>query len=245
MLPLTARLTVVLLMSTAVSALYQTPGSQEVLSTAGTLAAATNGSVEQFVASLAEAKIPVGVVLLEKDVRSKRRPLDTVEKGDRKTIDATFSIFEARYPDYQVERSPQGIVIVPREGGWCTQPLRSHLRSLAVTGEAFEVLYRIFRTWTDERGLYVPPGMVGRDSERSHAYRTAVTINVTNSSLENALNELVVQIPGLGWAVRETSWKISDSNKSGDSAARGCNLALFEGVGWLDTSWTLGVSAGR
>lgn len=92
----------------------------------------------------------------------------------------------------------------------------------------------------------MPPGIVGREGHRPDAYRMPVTVELTNSSLEHALNEVVRQVPGLGWAVRDVDLaSTGQARQTADrpAAARGCNVALFDGVGWLETSWTLAVVA--
>jgi hypothetical protein len=232
-----------LLLIPILASMPRAAAAQEALTMSETFAAAKSGTAEQFAAALAKAKMPVGVVLLEKDVKSKPNSVNTAGEATIITADSTVSVFEARYSEYRVERTAQSIVIAPRKGGWCTAPLRSQRKSLTASGEAFEVLYRIVRTWTDDQTPYIPPGIVGSLGERPDTYRVRVAINVVNGSLEDALNEVVVQAPGLGWAVREVSHSSGNAKGAGNKDARGCNLALFDGAGWLETSWTLAVTS--
>lgn len=236
------KLVIVVVAATMSMASYAT--AQEGLATPQAFAAAKNGSVEQFAAALAEAGTPVGVVLLQHDVRARTNPLTVEREAKAMTPEATISTFEARYPEYRIERAAGGVVIAPRMAGWCSRPLRSRLKSLTANGEAFEVIHRIVRTWSADRSPYIPPGIVGREGQRRDLYRMPVTLDLLNSSLENALNDGVRQVPGLGWAVREVNLASREpkANTAGaEKAIPGCNLALFDGVGWLETSWTLGV----
>lgn len=219
--------------------------AQDGLATPQAFAAAKHGSVEQFASSFAQAKTPVGVVLLQQDFRAKTTQLTLEDQPKVLTPEATIGAFEARHSEYRIERTGAGVVIAPRTAGWCSRPLRSHLKSLSTSGEAFEVLYRVFRTWSDDQGPYVPPGIVGREDRRPDTYRLPVTVDLINSSLENALNEVVRQAPGLGWAVREVTLASSEQGTSNSrpKTIPGCNVALLDGVGWLETSWTLGVVA--
>lgn len=212
-------------------------------------AAAKRGSVEQFAAALAEARIPVGVVVLKKDSGGRTGELTMGPLDKTTTLAATVDEFETRYPEYRVGKTLDGIVIAPRSTGWCTRPLRTLRKSLTTSGEAFEVLYRIVRAWTGDNTPYIPPGIVGVGGvdQRPDIYRMQVTVDLTEGSLEEALNAVVRQVPGLGWAVREISLPSQkpqgkDPDPGSAAVLPGCNVTLFDGVAWLETSLTLAVT---
>lgn len=229
----------------AVCSVLVAAAGQEPLSNSAVLAAARAGTVEQFAAALVQANTPVGLVLLEKDVHAKQNRLPFEPPGEAMELEVALRAFEARHPAYRAERTAfDGAVIAPRASGWCTQPLRSRLQSLTTSGQAFEVLDRIYRVWTEDRSPYVPPGVVGSTALRPDTYRTLVAVSVFDSSLEAALNATVQQAPGLGWAVREVRLgpgRAQGGISSGEKL--GCNLVLFDSRSWLNTSLTFMVTA--
>lgn len=65
-------------------------------------------------------------------------------------------------------------------------------------------------------------------------YEGAVSVRLVTPTVIQVLNEVVLQVPGLGWAVRETSWEPA---RGGATVNRHrCNVELFTGRSWLAIS---------
>jgi hypothetical protein len=176
--------------------------------------------------------VPVGVVLLPEDARPEHdKPAPTEVVLD---ADAAFRSFQAAHSNYAVRRSATGAVLIgPRAGTLCTTIAQSKA-SVSTTGAVFEVLYRIYRAWANERGREIPPGILGLSS----IYRTVVAVDVEDGSLQDALTAAVEQVPGVGWALREGRIRTTAGDGSPVDVP-GCNLAMFDGRSWLQTSFTL------
>lgn len=217
---------------------------QELPRAPSALAAARDGTVKQFAAALVRTGTPVGVILLNKDVHARPERLQPEEAAAEHERDSLSRAFQARHPEYQVERTPfGGAVILPRTSGWCAHLSQSRVRSLTtVTAEVHEVLYRTYRAWGDVTTSYIRSGLVGSvlgdRPPDPYPFTAYVTLGLVDSSLETALNTMVQQVPGLGWAVQELT--LGPDSSQGDAASRlGCNLTLFSGASWLVTSHTI------
>ncbi|MCL4848685.1 MAG: hypothetical protein KJ066_19225 [Acidobacteria bacterium] len=197
-------------------------------------------TIRQVATSLAKAGIPVGVILLPEDVAAQPRFVAGLERRDvLSQADTILASFEVRHPEYRVTRTESGgVLIAPSEAGSCAAFATSRRRSLTTSGKAHEVLYRIFRTWADETGPYVPPGLVGTGSVDSDPwpYTALVSLALEDASLLSALMALIEQAPGLGWAIEERAWSAAESPRT--APGLGCNIALFRGQSWLVTSDT-------
>lgn len=69
-------------------------------------------------------------------------------------------------------------------------------------------------------------------------YQAPVAIQLVDATLEEALNAIVEQVPGLGWVVPETRVQVPTSD--GRTASRlACNLAQFDGSSSGVTTWML------
>jgi hypothetical protein len=209
------------------------------------VAVAEHGTVKQFAATLARTKAPVGLVVLERDLSVRPTALVSQDAGTETDFETGVRAFEARHAEYEVESTPAGGVLIrPRAGGWCSELVRSRPRDVAVAGEAHEVLYQVYRVWRDDRSSHVPSGLVGSGTLDVSTYRTFVTVNMSHASLEATLNDVVRQVPGVGWGVQEV--EVGVVTPSGARhVRRGCNLALFSGDSWLSTGHTLMVPSAR
>lgn len=208
--------------------------------------AATHGTVEQFASALAKSKTPVGVLLLQNDVRAAKKPIADASPDERVPLADALRDFEQHQPAYYAERGAADamVVIKPRAGGRCRGILDSHVDSVSASGEAFDVLYRLYLTWAGRRGAYTPPSVVGRPREEVGTYRTHVSIHMLRPSLEGALSAVVQQAPGLGWAMREITVTPRTSNGPSSLGMPACNLTLFDDRSWVSTSWTFDIMPG-
>jgi hypothetical protein len=113
-------------------------------------------------------------------------------------------------------------------------------------GQASAVLYDLVRAVNGDTSPYVPPGLVGsflnrdRTSERRSAfepYLSQVSLDLVDVTIGQALDELVRQAPGLGWAVQERLAvdTTQGRNPIGPRSLR-CNVVLFAGDSWSDSS---------
>jgi hypothetical protein len=206
-------------------------GGQDAASTVGI--ASERGTVEQFAAALVGVNKAVGVILLAEDVRAHQRSL-TDNATAARDVSLAVRAFELHHQAYHAEATPSGgLVIVPRAPSWCTRVAQSR-HSVVTSGQAFEVLYRLYRIWSSDTTPEIPPGMIGS----SDLYRTVIALNTAEASLQDTLNAVVEQVPGLGWALREryVALKQADGQVTQTPA---CELALFDSSSWLNTSWTL------
>ena len=200
------------------------------------------GNVESFAGALVARGLRVGVIVLNEDIARQsagNRTAAPVTPGELESAVAAFN--EAR-PEYFAEITSDGtLAIAPRAPGGCKQALLTRRRSIETSGRAVDVLYRIYRTWTDATGPYVPPGIVGNANDstaiaRANLFESTVSVSVADSSLQDALNSIVRQIDGLGWSV------IQRVNPDANDRSVACNVSLFDARGRLSTSWTITVS---
>jgi hypothetical protein len=205
--------------------------------------AAREGTVLEFASAVARQLTPVGVVLLERDAQARpmsRTQADEQEAGRaNQDVEAAAAIFEARHPAYRVDRTDRGAVLIaPRTQGWCTSALRSERRTITTTGTAFEALFRVYRAWSGDTSHGDRPGLVGSGRADPSRYQAPVAIQLVDATLEETLNAIVEQVPGLGWIVRETRVQVPTQN--GRTVSRlACNLAQFDGSSSGVTTWTL------
>lgn len=226
----TAAFGVVLVLSTSLL-----NSSQTRLVSAKLLALAREGTIEQFVREVANEQVPIGVVLLAGDVHTPIRTIPDASE-DRVELDVALLRFELNHPLYRVARKPfGGLTILPRASGWCAPVLQAKVPSFAATGPVFEVNYQLYRAWSRDQSQYVPPGLVGEGADPTR-YRTVVAVDLLAPMLEEVLDAIVQQVAGLGWAIKEVRRPAPEV----DATERdGCNLALFDGQSWADTSYTL------
>jgi hypothetical protein len=120
---------------------------------------------------------------------------------------------------------------------------------LTASGSAIEVAYEVFRAADGDTSPRIPPGLVGgsQSADAADVYRQFATLNLTESTLEEALDSLVRQVPGLGWALQERldEWRIEKVAPGATSPAAVCQVLLFSGDSWGETGWYLTPSGPR
>ena len=196
------------------------------------ITAARHGTVQQFALAVARSRAPVGIFLPHEDAAlgSYVEPSDLRVRAELPA--EALQAFTETHRDYRIDRTAfDGLVIARRSGGPCVAVARSRVRTFVEGGSAFEILYRLHRTWSDDTSPYVTPGLLG--NEDRDLYLAPVSISVADGTLENALNEVVQQVPGLGWSIRD------------ENGGQACSLGLFTGRSWVQAlDWTVPASGG-
>jgi hypothetical protein len=195
-------------------------------------AAAERGSVEEFASALVREGTAVGLVVRAADVG--KRSLSVAPPGPRRSIAVpeALAAFGTRHNTYRSSRKADGsVTIAPRTPGPCTEILeRTARQPIQLVGRATEVLQKLYWLWQGRTPPSPSGGVVGSEVSRSDAHQAIVTVNVFDDSLEAALDQLVLQAGGLGWAAREI-----DDPRGSPGNAQACNLTLFTGDVWLFT----------
>jgi hypothetical protein len=193
----------------------------------------------------AEAALRLAFALLEKDVAVgvvlDRMPVGTAGRGNAAPeaepvvadVDAALAEFAGQVASVRARRTASGVVsLEPRAGNQCLVRLRGAPITFKGAGPAHEVVYRAYRTVMAVGTPYVPPGIVGSSTpdRSSESYRVEVAADVPRGTLEDVLNAIVLQVPGLGWAVIRDQpgppW-LRQREK--------CSIWLFTGQSWLQT----------
>ncbi len=115
----------------------------------------------------------------------------------------------------------------------CREYVRTSRGSIETSAPLFEAVYQVYRAWSHETSpfTYIPPGIVGSlgDTRRSdELFRTPVTVNLRDVTLESALDEVVHKAAGVGWVLKRA---LSEQH------GVGCELALFTSESTLTTGW--------
>lgn len=197
------------------------------------LQAAENGTVEQFVSMLAQTRFGVGVILSPIDNRRPsawRLPASSVIVRETTTMGDVLKTFHRAHPEYQMAERDGVILIQPARRSECAALIDRKLDSLFTSGPAFAVAFQAVKAINGDKRNLPPPGLVADDQ----TYRSVVTVSAVQTSLADVLSAIVRQVPGLGWAVRE----LRPVRQTISSAAQ-CNVVLFSGDSWIDTSWYL------
>jgi hypothetical protein len=142
--------------------------------------------------------------------------------------------FTKSNPEYRGDETQSGaVVIATKVGSPCEVWSRGTHKGFSSSGTALEVLYQLFRAWANEESQYLPPGLLGKEDRE--IYLAEVSVSVADGTLEDALYELVEQVPGLGWSIKEER----GLSVSPGGAKRGCSVGLFTGRSWMLTDWVI------
>lgn len=197
------------------------------------LAAAQHGTVTQFAMAVARTRTPIGVYLLDREYDLGTYIEPSVLRPTSLPSEA-LTLFAASNPEYRGEEArAAAVLIASKQRTPCEAMSRRNRQDFVGNGSAFEVLYQIFRTWANDQGPYLPPGLLGNEDRET--YLAEVSVNVANSTLEDALYALVEQVPGLGWSIKEE--RGMSFSPAGEQ--RGCSLGLFTGRSWLLMDWVV------
>ena len=214
--------------------------------------AARRGNLEQFAQAVVAAGTPVRVVITaEEGARSPSWvPSPAAEESapsDTAALERSRAEFEARHPRYTTDLADGILHVGTRDGSPCQRGLERRLERVSVSGQAFAVVYDLVRIANKDTSPYVPQSLVGSFINRDRAterrspfdpYKAQVSLNLVDVSIGQALDELIRQAPGLGWAVRErvrerTSPQAAPSEEGGGPR---CNVELFASDSWMDSS---------
>lgn len=203
---------------------------------------------EPVAQALVASGIPTGIIIATGGFRPPTsRPLSPADLETTVNLGAVQGEFTRRHADLRWREAGGTLVIEPREPGPCHRALAARLGVFNADGEAIPVVQRAVRRIRREPENGVPPGFVGgglggesawAESERAiELYRTPVAVRLPDPSVEELLTEIILQVPGLGWAVRETLWE--PARGGGTVKRHRCIVELFTAGSWLATSYDL------
>lgn len=204
------------------------------------VAIAEAGAVEDFAKALVARGVPVGVVVLKEDAAKGRGSGSAPPPLAPGELSVAVAAFQDRRKDYAVDIQPDGAVLItPSAPGGCREALVSRRRSIDTSGPILDVLYRLYRTWSDATTQYIPPGFIGSSSDFPQVFSTPVSVTIQAGTLQEALNSLLRQVNGLGWNVRQLPIPKSVDETTVPVTGFSCNLSLITGQARLATSWTI------
>ena len=188
---------------------------------------ASQWRVINFAHAIAAEGIPAGVVLRE-DQEAVGTILPPVEQ--LALLGPALDAFAARQTDYEVLVAGKGLVFRPR-GGACNPSLDRPVTTFDDRGPLHEVIQRLVLKGSGQPPPIVPPEIVAsmrgdpRVANESNLWTRLVEVESKASTVAGILNDLVAQVPGVVWGVRER-WRASPP----------CNLTIFTANHALITS---------
>lgn len=176
--------------------------------------AAKNGSAQDLASALARARVPAGAVLSADDMWVFPRPPAEGAGAGPVALGAALNIFLTRQPGRFIREQDAVLLLLPARLPDCTTRLTRRIPALDAEGQAFAVKQELVRAANRDRTPIPPPAlirsglssldMVERPLEDDGIfYRSPVTLHLRDVSVAEALNALVLQVPGLGWALVE------------------------------------------
>lgn len=192
------------------------------------------------------AGVPTGLVIATEGFRpAVSRPIEPSALDRTVRLEEVLAVVSERHPSL-TWRYEQGVVVIHgHQSGPCDEALERPLAEFVFAGSAIDALNRLVRQARGQQGDGVPPGLVGggggmraQDGEEAAAlYQTPVTVRLTSPSVEQVLNEIVLQAPGVGWAVRGT--EVEPAAGGGWAHRSRCVVELFTARTWLVTTLDL------
>ncbi len=181
---------------------------------AAVLEAARGGSVLGLASALARARVVTGTVVSADDWLDMRQPPGADAAGRSVPLGAALDVFAKHRTGHVVRELDGALLVLPTPVPACAAHLARRIQALDAEGAAFEVQYQLVRAANRDRSPYVPPGLMrsgtrGLDQpwppeeDDGVLYRSLVTLHLRDVSVAEALNALVRQVPGLGWALVE------------------------------------------
>jgi hypothetical protein len=114
--------------------------------------------------------------------------------------------------DWQISQQPSGLVLLaPATRNVCQTVLDRRLARVSYTGKAFEMesaLDRLFRGLEPFPSGKVPVvGGGGKpDPGKPSIWASPVSLDLTDVTIQEVLDETVRQVPGIFWVLREQAW---------------------------------------
>lgn len=190
------------------------------------LAVANDGTVTQLAMAIVRTGVPTGVYLADGAIDTRGAAPGT-GISDARALDEALRVFTSKHSEHGIRRTRQGgVVITQRPPSRCMAASRQGVLSYSGSGSPLELLDRLVRTWNDDRAPSLPPGLIGGDDR--DPYLAPVSITVTASTFEDALNALIQQRPGLGWAIQEKRRRAESADEIVE-----CSVDLFTGQTWV------------
>jgi len=106
---------------------------------------------------------------------------------------------------WRVEGDVMVVEMSPR--GRCHDALATKVQAFTFDGPAFFAVHDLARAASSEMGSGIPPAIVGGPPEVGEAVtlsRTTVRVRAESATVSELLFAISRQVPGLGWAARET-----------------------------------------
>lgn len=181
--------------------------------------AAAQGDPEKFAQALVGSGLPTSIILRSEEARSRRAPIGPAERDPLET-------FLLRYPEFRHLKRNGVTALQTMSKSPCVAASLLPVSRFTFSGPAYAALYQLVRHVNRDSRPMLPPGYIGSKD----AYLTIVDVSFSNATLAEVLDEIAGQVPGVGWAIR-------DSSESSNATTRICLVELFTHTGWLRTSW--------
>jgi hypothetical protein len=203
---------------------------------AETVAAAEAVDVVGFARALAREGVPAGFVVSADDGVSESTP-DSAPSDTPRSLAQAIRRFEGRHADYTSGQRGSAVIVRPQKRTVCDDALVRALPSGPVSVPVYEAFWRLARMVNPGRVPAAPPSVLcnGRcDPNEPAHYTQKVTLRLSGGTLEDALTQMVQQVPGIVWVLRE-SWSESTFEWT-------CGLTYFDGAHELTTSYVFASS---
>lgn len=206
-----------------------------------TMEAAELRDAVHFVAALAIEKVPAGFVFAADEGRASGSRKRSQDDGPAVPVQSAVDRFLARHPNYAVARSDWGLVIEPRSATVCVAALRTVVTDGGIGDPAYVAFWKLARLVNPTDTPTAPPGVVcgggGCNSGVPQAHRARVALTFNDTSLQEALSQLVSQAPGLVWTLREERRGRDEPIQVPEVS---CQLGYFDGDLYVQTSYVFG-----
>jgi hypothetical protein len=207
------------------------------------LAAADSAGAEGLAAALAAAKIPAGFVLPTDDPKFDGT-VGEVPLGPPVPMQDVIDRFLQRHPQYTLGRSAWAIVIRPRAETTCSSALARVLPNTSISDPVYVALWKLARLVNPAETPSVPPSVVcggGCDPNDQQAHSIPVLLTLNGMTLQEALSQLVTQVPGVVWLMRDERHELAPP----ETVEHVCKLSYFDGRHHIQTSYVFARSTGN
>jgi hypothetical protein len=221
-----------------VAALAESQAPARLLSASvdGAVLTAADSDAAQFGAALAVAKVPAGFVLSPDDPGPVAPSVRFPSHAPPVSLDKVIERFLATHPGYELARSDWAIVVRPRSKDACVSATDSVVASASIADSAHVAFWKLARLVNPLETPTGPPGVVcGGNCDESERSRDGLPVSVTlnDTTLGDALSQLVAQAPGLVWVLRQERRDVPGSGVSEDV----CRFSYFDGRNHVQTSY--------
>jgi hypothetical protein len=235
-----SKLTILWLCATAVPLAQRQPWSTVPATEVGqaVLTAAGTPGVEPMASALATARIPAGFVTSVDDQSVGTVTAGTASQGPPVALQEVIEQFLRKHSDYTLGRSDWALVIRPRAQTFCNAAVDRVLLDASISDPAYIAFWKLARIVNPSGTPTGPPSVLrgggGRyDAGEQQHYDFHVALSLNRATLQEALSQIVSQVPGLVWVMRDERRK----QQIVGTTERICRLSYFDAKDFLQTSY--------